>query len=326
MIGPRMLCTSLHTHTHSDTRAYIYARVCLYSARVPFIRRKTLWCISFDAVCALVMQIPPPTGSALAALDFQRYLHAFSAVREGWKFRIAKGALILICTSATAGRITPPPCITHGSRMEIDYITDEDGQSGCEGREVRKRQGTTSTRYLLVSPSLTVSFSLTRSHYFALSTVRRFSTLRPSMSEIEMFKPLPVLLVMLWCCRVEILRESLSLFNSLLVRFCSRKSRDVRFVKLKREKYFLIERCWCKYIELLENRRSWHRDWPERKKTKPVTRRHSCDDVIERADIIIVNRDCEGESFSVSINRDLLDYALHAGPIQFHSSHPPLPT
>lgn len=134
MIGPctltgRVAYQDTDTHTHTDKR-YIYIRVWpLFSAR-SFIRRKTLWCISFDAVCALVMQIPHRLADrpALAAWIFRDTdaLAAFSAVREGWKFRIAKGALILICTSATAGRITPPPCITHGSRMEIDCITVED--------------------------------------------------------------------------------------------------------------------------------------------------------------------------------------------------------
>lgn len=63
-----------HTHVHTCICGYVWP---LFSAR-PFIRRKTLWCISFDAVCALVMQIPrlPASWSALAAVDFQRYRRA----------------------------------------------------------------------------------------------------------------------------------------------------------------------------------------------------------------------------------------------------------
>lgn len=138
MIGPCTLTGRVaYRDTYTQTR---HIRVWpLFSAR-SFIRRKTLWCISFDAVCALVMQIPrrPDDRPALAAWVFRDTVapSAFSAVREGWKFRIAKGALILICTSATAGRITSPPCITHGSRMEIDCITEEDGEKARK----RKRE------------------------------------------------------------------------------------------------------------------------------------------------------------------------------------------
>lgn len=76
MIGPCTLTgrvaywdTYIHTHTHTQTR-YICVWP-LFSAR-SFIRRKTLWCISFDVVCALVMQIPRrPVGFGSAG--FQRY-------------------------------------------------------------------------------------------------------------------------------------------------------------------------------------------------------------------------------------------------------------
>lgn len=54
-------------HAHMRLRAFSL----LFNAR-SFIRRKTLWCISFDAVCALVMQIPcRPAG--FGSVDFQRY-------------------------------------------------------------------------------------------------------------------------------------------------------------------------------------------------------------------------------------------------------------
>lgn len=126
--------TNTHTHTHAYTPRYMRARALASIQRaLPFIRRKTLWCISFDAVCALVMQIP--RRPALAAWIFRDTGGArclFGRSREGWKFRIAKGALILICTSATARRITLPPCITHGSRMEIDCIRKRDGRGDRE--------------------------------------------------------------------------------------------------------------------------------------------------------------------------------------------------
>jgi len=129
------------------------------------------------------MQIPRrPTGQpALATRIFRDTdaTSAFSAVREKWKFRIAKGALILICTSATAGRITPSPCITHGSRMEIDCITEKDR------RKAKRRKGK--------APRQTLSSCLFR-------TASRSSTLHDSLSESETFNPLHSPVTLRCCC------------------------------------------------------------------------------------------------------------------------------
>lgn len=64
--------------------------------------RKTLWCISFDAVCALAMQIPRYStlregstahGFSEIALDHGPF---WWPVGEGWKFASIKAALIFI--------------------------------------------------------------------------------------------------------------------------------------------------------------------------------------------------------------------------------------
>lgn len=76
MIGSHTLTGRIYTpntRTHGHIYVHTYARgLPLFSAR-PFICRKTLWCISFDAVCALVMQIPrrPAGRPALAARIFR---------------------------------------------------------------------------------------------------------------------------------------------------------------------------------------------------------------------------------------------------------------
>jgi len=92
-----MLAGRIHTHITSRARArvrYIHAHPCafslLFNAR-PFIRRKTLWCISFDAVCALVMQIPCRPALATWIFRDTDASSAFSAFSRGMEIPHRQG-------------------------------------------------------------------------------------------------------------------------------------------------------------------------------------------------------------------------------------------
>lgn len=162
-------------HLHSEyERAhghiYRHAGWPLFSAR-PFICRKTLWCISFDAVCALVMQIPRrPVGFGSA--DFQRYR----------------------CDRCLFGRSRGMEIPHRQGRVNFDmYVRNRRANytaamhNAWEPNGNRLHHGerqAKSEKEKRESAKVDVVFS-------SLSTVQRSSALRDSLSESETFKPSP---------------------------------------------------------------------------------------------------------------------------------------